>query len=109
MRLSNLQDHDLPYEIIVFVCTNQRAEGERVCCAGRGSVNLHARLKQLVQARGLKPKVRVSKSGCMDQCEEGPNVMMFPGCRWFSAVQDEDLERLLSLIEAKLQDTESPL
>ncbi|MBI3119276.1 MAG: (2Fe-2S) ferredoxin domain-containing protein [Candidatus Hydrogenedentes bacterium] len=90
-----MEQKSLPYEKIVFVCTNQRAPGERVCCAGRGSIDLHAKLKELVKARGLRTRIRVSKSGCMDRCEFGPNIMVFPDNVWYSAVTEADLEAIV--------------
>ncbi|MBI2435330.1 MAG: (2Fe-2S) ferredoxin domain-containing protein [Candidatus Hydrogenedentes bacterium] len=90
-----MEQKSLPYEKIVFVCTNQRAPGERVCCAGQGSIDLHAKLKELVKARGLRTRIRVSKSGCMDRCEFGPNIMVFPDNVWYSAVTEADLEAIV--------------
>src|SRR5687768_7549221 len=68
----------LPYETLVLVCTNKRAPEERVGCAshGRCGAELRDKLKEAVAAKGLKGKVRVSASGCLDLCEEGPNVVV---------------------------------
>jgi (2Fe-2S) ferredoxin len=68
----------LPFESMVFVCTNQRAPGERVACAnpGRAGQTVLDELKKGVLDRGLKGRVRVCKSGCQDRCEEGPNVVI---------------------------------
>lgn len=84
----------LPFQKIIFVCTNVREPGERVCCSGRGSVALHAELKEWVAAQGLKRFVRVCKSGCMDRCEEGPNVMVMPDNTWLCGVEGEGLARI---------------
>jgi len=86
----------VPYRKIVFVCTNQRDTDERPCCAGRKSAELHAKLKELVKERKLRGKVRVSKSGCLDQCASGPNIMLFPDNIWYSGVQEADLETILA-------------
>jgi len=90
-----MQTNNLPFQRIVFVCINERPPGERACCAHGGSVDLHARLKDMVKQRGLKRYVRVSKSGCMDRCEDGPNVMIFPDNVWFSNVGEGDLPAIL--------------
>ena len=95
-----MEEKSLPFRRIVFVCTNQRAEGERVCCAGQGSVDLHAQLKALLKARGLKGRVRVCKAGCMDRCEQGPNLMIFPENTWLSGVCEADLPAILERIAA---------
>jgi (2Fe-2S) ferredoxin len=90
-----MEEKSLPHQKIVFVCTNQREPGERVCCAGRGSVELHAKLKEMVKARGHRVRIRVSKSGCMDRCEEGPNMMIFPDNVWLCGVEEGDLEEIV--------------
>jgi (2Fe-2S) ferredoxin len=88
----------LPFERIVFVCTNVRAPGERVCCGGQGSAALHTRLKEMVKAKGLRVRVRASQSGCMDRCELGPNVMIFPDNIWLTKVGEEDLEGIVAFL-----------
>lgn len=93
----------LPHGKIIFVCTNQREEGERVCCASQCGVELHARLKELVKERGYRTKIRVSKSGCMDRCEEGANMMLFPDNLWLSGMTDDDLEGLVDRMIADLE------
>lgn len=68
----------LPYDTLVLVCTNKRGPGERVSCAsqGRCGVQLRDKLKDIVAEKGLKGKIRVSAAGCLDLCEEGPNVVI---------------------------------
>lgn len=99
-----MQIDDLPYEKIIFVCTNRREPGERISCAYGGGCELRDALKAKVKARGLKPVVRVSASGCMDRCEDGPNVMIFPDNVWLSRVEAGDLEPILDAV-AKSLDT----
>lgn len=94
-----MDEKAIPYRKIVFVCTNERAPGERVSCGGCGGGEIHARLKELVKERGLRVEVRVSKSGCMDRCELGPNVMIFPDNIWLSGVRLEDIEQVVALLE----------
>ncbi|MBI1853794.1 MAG: (2Fe-2S) ferredoxin domain-containing protein [Planctomycetes bacterium] len=88
-----------PYELQLFVCTNLRPEG-RACCSLRGSDRLRDALKDWVKKHGLQQRVRVSKAGCLDLCEQGPNIMVFPGGTWYSDVTDADLP---SIIERHLR------
>jgi NADH:ubiquinone oxidoreductase subunit E len=69
----------IPYETVIFVCTNRRANGERIACGNTGRVGEKIRddLKLKVESLGLKGRVRVCASGCMDLCEKGPNAMVF--------------------------------
>lgn len=99
--------NELPYEKIIFVCTNRREPGERICCAEGGGCELRDTLKEMVKARGFKGKVRVSASGCMDKCEDGPNVMLFPENIWLSGVHASDLQPILDAVVRSLE-TGSP-
>lgn len=75
-----------PFEIHVFVCTSGGT------CPHQGSVAVHAYLKEAVAKAGLKGKVRVNNSGCLDQCGHGPNLVMYPENVWYSHVTREEAE-----------------
>jgi (2Fe-2S) ferredoxin len=92
----------IPYQRIVFVCTHERTTGPRVSCGPRGGAELRQRLKELVKAHGLGDRIRISASGCMDLCEEGPNLMAFPGNRWVCGASPEDAERIFEQIREGL-------
>ena len=88
-----MEQKPLPFQKIVFVCVNNRDNGEPACAA-RGSKAIQEKLKQISKDRGLKGKVRVSQSGCMDLCAQGPNVMVFPDNVWYRNVTEADVERI---------------
>ncbi len=78
-----MQKETSPYTCHVFVCTNDR-HGERPSCAdGGGNAALKDYLKDQVEKRGWKGRVRVSSGGCMGLCGKGPNVMIYPQKAWF--------------------------
>jgi (2Fe-2S) ferredoxin len=93
----------LPHEKVVFVCCNQRAEVERVCCASQGGQELRDRMKALVKEKGHRTRIRVSQSGCMDRCEEGANVMIFPDNRWLTHVTLDDAEAIIDGLIAEIE------
>lgn len=97
-----MEKQPVPHKKIIFVCTNRRAEGERVCCAGQGGDILRDRLKAMVKERHLQSKIRVSASGCLDRCESGPNIMVFPDNVWYSKVREADLSAILDEVSASL-------
>lgn len=82
-----------PYKKHIFVCTNQRENGE-VSCAGRGE-EICEFLKDYVKVNKLKGKVRISRSGCFDLCAQGPNVLVFPDYVWYSKVSLGDLQEII--------------
>jgi (2Fe-2S) ferredoxin len=87
-----LEDLPLPaFEHHVFVCHNSRPQGApRRSCTADGNSDLQAKLKQLAKAAGLGHRVRINKSGCLDQCEHGPVVVVYPEAVWYGNVQPED-------------------
>ena len=84
----------VPYKRILFVCVNQRADG---ACCSEGGQRVREELKAYAKLKGLKGIVRVSQSGCLDQCALGPNVMIFPDNIWYSHVGERELEEIKRL------------
>ena len=79
------------FEHHVFVCCYSRPEGApRPSCTRDGTSSLHAELKKRVKAAGLDDRVRINKSGCLDQCEHGPMVVVYPDAVWYGNVQPGD-------------------
>jgi len=84
------------FEKHIFVCCNQRPEGHpRGCCDPEGKAELQWIFKQKLAARGLKHKVRANKSGCLDQCEHGPNLVVYPEGVWYGRVTAADVDEII--------------
>lgn len=92
---------NVPFERTAFVCTNVRSDGRKACAnPGAGGEKICEALKAAVKAAGLKGKVRVARSGCLDLCEKGPNVFLYPGGEWFSGVSQADVPEILKKLAA---------
>jgi (2Fe-2S) ferredoxin len=87
-----------PYDSHVFVCTNDRG-GARKSCADGNSQQTRAMLKEEINKRGWKGRVRVSQCGCMGLCAQGPNVMVYPQKTWFPAVTTDDVADIIARLE----------
>jgi (2Fe-2S) ferredoxin len=84
------------FERHIFVCCNQRpADNPRGCCDPAGGAELQLTFKQHLEARGLKHRVRANKSGCLDQCEHGPTVVVYPDAVWYGRVKKEDVAEIV--------------
>lgn len=80
----------------VFVCGNQRSpDHRRGCCDPAGSDQLRNELKAIAKQRGLAPDVRVNKAGCLEQCEHGPVMVVYPQGIWYGNVTIEDVPRIV--------------
>lgn len=93
-----IKKNESPYISHVFVCTNDR-KGERKSCSDNNSELIKATLKSVVNENGWKEKVRISTSGCMGLCANGPNVIIYPQKIWFSEVSLDDVEEIVAVIE----------
>lgn len=88
---------DKTFRKLVLVCVNDREDG-RDCCAQKGATELHKKLKFAVSA--VDPRIRVSKSGCLDQCSIGVTVVIMPDNIWFGRVMEHDIPELVKHITA---------
>ena len=95
--------NESPYLAHVFVCTNDRG-GARKSCADHNSPLIKAKLKDTINEKGWKGKIRVSTSGCLGLCANGPNVMIYPQKIWFSEVFPDGLGVIVSTIERIMAD-----
>ncbi|MEK7833175.1 MAG: (2Fe-2S) ferredoxin domain-containing protein [Acidobacteriota bacterium] len=80
----------------IFVCTNQRPpENPRGSCDPDGLGGLQLLFKQELAARGLKTSVRANRAGCLDQCEHGPTVVIYPEAVWYGGVTAADVPEIV--------------
>jgi (2Fe-2S) ferredoxin len=85
------------YQKHVFVCVNERpTESERNDCARCGGKDLRIKLVNLVNKNGLRGKVRINKSGCLDACEKGPAMVIYPNEFWYLNVKDANIEEIFT-------------
>ncbi|HWL92918.1 MAG TPA: (2Fe-2S) ferredoxin domain-containing protein [Phycisphaerae bacterium] len=90
------------FEKHVFVCTNSRPEGHpRGSCAEKGSEAIRERLKTLVAEHGLKGRVRINGAGCLDQCEHGISIVVYPDSTWYGFMTVADVDEFF---ESHLRD-----
>jgi (2Fe-2S) ferredoxin len=82
------------YERHVFFCLNRREDG-RACCANHDAERLRAYAKDRVKKLGLDGKVRVNKAGCLDRCDEGPCVVVYPEGVWYTYVDEHDVDEIV--------------
>lgn len=80
----------------LFVCCNRREPGHtRGCCNPDGSEALRNAFKAELKKRNLGPLVRANVAGCLDQCELGPTVVIYPQGIWYGRVQVSDVPRIV--------------
>lgn len=84
------------YQRHVFFCCNQRDNGDR-CCADAGALDMQKYAKKRVKELGISGKghVRVNKSGCLDRCDEGPVLVVYPDAVWYTYVDRDDIDEII--------------
>lgn len=93
------------YKYHVFFCLNRRADGA-VCCAAHGAEDAFNHMKSRIKKLHLsgKGKVRVNRAGCLDRCNEGPILVVYPQEVWYSYVDNEDIDEIIDshLLQGKV-------
>ncbi len=84
------------YRHHVFFCLNQRDNGEK-CCADAGAADLQAYAKSRIKKLGLSGKgaIRINKAGCLDRCEEGPVLVVYPDDVWYTYIDRDDIDEII--------------
>lgn len=92
-----LADPPLHFQAHVFVCCNRRPDGhKRGSCAARGSEGLRDYMKARAKELGLAG-VRVNMAGCLDRCEFGPTMVIYPEGIWYKVETKSDIDEVLEV------------
>jgi (2Fe-2S) ferredoxin len=85
------------YDKHVFFCCNQREPGAQ-CCNNHGSAKIREYAKDRVKELKLNGagKVRINQAGCLDRCELGPVVVIYPEAVWYTYVDQADIDEIIS-------------
>jgi (2Fe-2S) ferredoxin len=83
------------YRLHIFCCQNQRPSGHpRGCCLEKGAEKLRNYMKARAKELGFSD-VRVNQSGCLDRCELGPTMVIYPDGVWYRATTNEEIDEIL--------------
>ncbi len=85
----------MKFEKHIFICTNQRTEGTRKSCGEACGMELVKAFKKAVKDNGLKGTVRAQRSGCLDACEFGPSMVVYPEGIFYGGVQLSDVDEIV--------------
>lgn len=84
------------YQYHVFFCTNSRENGEQ-CCEQCNATAIRSYAKGRIKELGLSGagKIRINTAGCLDRCELGPVLVVYPGETWYNYVDREDVDEII--------------
>ena len=92
-------DRALYYQHHVFCCTNLRdpSQGKgdkRKSCAAGGAEILRSYMKDRVKQAGVE-SARVNTAGCLNRCELGPVMVIYPEGVWYSYRTKDDIDEIV--------------
>jgi len=80
----------------IFICENERPEGHvRGSCLRSGAQGLVDLFKKTIREKGIHADIRAQRAGCLDVCENGPSVVVYPEGVWYGKVQLEDVNEII--------------
>ncbi len=84
------------YDKHLFFCCNQRPEGKR-CCNNIGAEVIRDYTKEKLKDLGIHGpgKVRVSMSGCLGRCADGPSLVIYPDGVWYHYESTSDIDEII--------------
>ena len=83
------------YKKHIFICINERNQNNpRGDCSRCGGKEIRTKFVQLINQYGLKGKIRANKTGCLDVCELGAVVVIYPNNICYARVTIEDIEEI---------------
>jgi (2Fe-2S) ferredoxin len=84
------------YEKHVFFCMNVREDG-RQSCGECGALSAQKHAKARIKEMGLNghEKIRINQAGCLDRCEEGPVMVVYPEGTWYTYVDNSDIDEII--------------
>lgn len=84
------------YKRHVFFCLNERDDGS-ACCANHDAAAMQKYAKARIKELDLngEGKIRINKSGCLDRCQEGPCIVVYPDGVWYTYVDASDIDEIV--------------
>ena len=80
----------------IFICTNQRPEGAaKPSCGEEHGMALVTEFKKQVKEKGLSVEIRAQKTGCLDVCDFGPALVVYPDGVFYQHVQISDVAEIV--------------
>ncbi len=89
-------DPPLFFRAHIFCCTNTRPAGHpKGCCTEKGSETLRNYMKARAKELGIQD-IRVNAAGCLDRCELGPTLVIYPEGVWYTYRNTTDIDEILT-------------
>ncbi len=86
----------LKFDKHIFICTNQRPEGApRKSCGDAHGMAVVDAFKAELKKRHLPIKVRAQRAGCLDICDYGQTIVVYPEGVFYVGVEVKDVAEIV--------------
>lgn len=84
------------YEKHVFICMNKRGDGHP-CCGERGAEAAQQHAKRRIKQMDMngEGKIRINQAGCLDRCDKGPVLVVYPEGVWYTYIDTADIDEII--------------
>ncbi len=85
------------YQYHVFFCTNSRDDPNKSACQQYNAQAMRDYMKAKTKALGIACQygVRINTAGCLNRCELGPVIVVYPQGVWYSYIDEEDIDEII--------------
>ena len=83
------------YEKHIFICTNERKNSTRRSCGEAHGLELVSAFKEELKKRNLNINMRAQKTGCLDICDFGPTLVVYPEGTFYVGVEIKDVPEIV--------------
>jgi (2Fe-2S) ferredoxin len=80
----------------IFICTNQRTDSSRKSCGEECGMALVKAFKKSLKDNNLKDDMRAQRAGCLDACDFGPSIVVYPEGIYYGGVQLSDVDEIVN-------------
>lgn len=86
----------LKYDKHIFICVNQRAPGApRKSCGEAHGMEIVDAFKKKLKDLNLNTKIRAQRAGCLDICDYGQTVVVYPEGTFYVGVEVKDVDEII--------------
>jgi len=84
------------YDKHIFICTNQRApEAPRLSCGEAHGMEIVDAFKTKLKEKKIHLKLRAQRAGCLDICDYGQTVAVYPEGVFYVGVELSDVDEII--------------
>lgn len=79
----------------LFICINERKDNNRACCGEENGMALVQAFKKQIKDKGLNTTMRAQRTGCLDLCDTGPSMVVYPEGVFYGKVTLADVNEIV--------------